>query len=120
MRPRILVVEDDRTTRQMYCSALAFAGYDVEAVDDGLLALRRVEEVRPPDLVVLDLHLPRVDGLSVLAELRASSHTCDIPVVVVTGASYTADIEAATAVIEKPCDPEHLVAVVSHVLRPAA
>jgi CheY-like chemotaxis protein len=119
MRPRILVVEDDRTTRQMYRSALAFAGYEVEAVDDGLLALRRVEEARP-DLVVLDLHLPRVDGLSVLAELRASSHTCDIPVVVVTGASYTADIEAATAVIEKPCDPDHLVAVVSRYLRPAA
>ena len=116
---RILVVEDDRTIRQMYRSALMLAGYDVDAVDDGLPALRRLEEDRP-DLVVLDLHLPRVDGLSVLGELRATSGICNIPVVVVTGTSLQPTIPAATAVLEKPCDPDRLLAVISRHLKPAA
>lgn len=116
---RILVVEDDRTIRQMYRSALMLAGFDVEAVDDGLAALRRLEEDHI-DLVVLDLHLPRVDGLSVLGELRATSTTCDIPVVVVTGTSFQPALTAATAVLEKPCDPDRLLAVISRHLKPAA
>jgi DNA-binding response OmpR family regulator len=118
-RHRILVVEDDRTTRLMYRAALALAGFEVDAVDDGLAALQRIDESRP-DLVVLDLHLPRVDGLSVLGELRATSHTCDIPVVVVTGTSYPPGVENATAVLEKPLDPDRLVAVITNCLRPAA
>lgn len=95
------------------------AGFDVEAVDDGMAALRRVEEA-PPDLVVLDLHLPRVNGLSVLEELRATSSTCDIPVVVVTGTGYQPRAGDAAAVLEKPCDPDRLLAVISRYLKPAA
>jgi CheY-like chemotaxis protein len=87
MRRRIvLLVEDDAALRGLFLLALRGAGHEVRDAADGLDALRIVETIRP-DVVVLDLNLPRVSGPEVLAELEAHTETSRIPVVVVTGTS---------------------------------
>lgn len=80
----VLVVEDDAALRGMYRTALRMAGYVVQEAANGLEALR-VLDADPPDLVVLDLGLPVVSGLTVREELAAQAHTRRIPIVVVTG-----------------------------------
>lgn len=110
-KTRILIVEDERSVRQLYRAALTLAGFTVDTAEDGLSALRKIDDERP-DLIVLDLHLPRLDGLTVLSELRANSHTWSIPVVVVTGTDNEHALRHASAVLRKPCEPEALLAVI--------
>ena len=82
---------------------------------DGFSALRVVEEYRP-DLVVLDLMLPQIDGWTVLKELQSRPATSGIPVVVVTAAETGPSLPHARVVIQKPADPDHFVRVVSKLL----
>lgn len=118
-RRRILIVEDDESCAAMYRRALRFAGFDVDVADDGLVALLTLEQRRPA-LVVLDLSLPHLDGISVLTEITARPELHDIPVVIVTGSDETLAATRAAAVLRKPCDPDRLVDVVAHQLDPAA
>jgi DNA-binding response OmpR family regulator len=110
---RILVVEDDDALANMYRLALAVAGFDVEVAGDGLTALEDIDADHP-DLVVLDLHLPQLDGDRILVEVAATPDTRDIPVIVVTGTD--GPIGGAFAVLRKPCDPGALVALVQETL----
>jgi CheY-like chemotaxis protein len=112
----VLIVEDDPSTRDLYRQALAAAGYSVTAVSDGLDALRKIE-TDTPDVVVLDLILPRVAGLDVYYEMRAMPSTRTIPVVVVTGADVDG-LEAAgiELLLRKPIYPDLLVAAVEQLL----
>jgi two-component system phosphate regulon response regulator PhoB len=105
----VLVVEDDSATRELYRAALRAAGYGVVAVEDGADALRFVEQ-QHPDVVVLDLDLPRVGGRDVLLELRAHPATRSIPVIVATGTSLR-DFELSEDVLllAKPFQAETLV-----------
>jgi DNA-binding response OmpR family regulator len=119
MRRRILVVDDDRSVRHLFRTALTLAGFDVDTAADGDTALRKID-ARRPSLIVLDLHLPRIDGLAVLDELRANSDTSDIPVVVVTGAEYQYAVAQATAILRKPCEPEELISIIEQYVDPAA
>lgn len=112
-RRRILVIEDDDALATMYRSALSFAGFDVEVAGDGLTALEDIDEDHP-DLVVLDLHLPQLDGAAVLREVSATPDTRDIPVIVVTGSD--ALLPGTPRVLRKPCDPGDLVAAVEQQL----
>ena len=110
LRPLVvLLVEDDLPTRDMYRSALRAAGYAVTAVEDGIDALRYVEQHRP-HAVVLDLALPRVGGRDVRRELRGRSDTCNLPIIIVTG-SDASDIQTddRERLLPKPVDPETLV-----------
>lgn len=113
----VLIVEDDLPTRTMYREALAHASYNAIAVEDGLDALRRIEEARP-DAVILDLILPRVGGWDVYKELRSHPATARIPVVIVTG-SDVRDLEPAASryFLRKPVSPETLCAVVDQAVR---
>src|SRR5262249_61926786 len=84
MRPTtILLVEDDEPLRRVWRLALLLEGFDVEEARDGIEALQHVD-AQPPDLVVLDLGLPRLGGISVQQEIAAHADTLPIPVVVVT------------------------------------
>jgi CheY-like chemotaxis protein len=105
----VLVVEDDAELRTHYQSALKAAGYEVAAVEDGLSALRRLEQ-DVPDAVVLDLGLPRVDGRDVYRELAANPATARVPIVVVTGTSLTdAEMKEFSCVFRKPIHAEALI-----------
>lgn len=112
-RKRILVVDDDKAVLQLYRMALALAGFAVDTADDGLGALQKID-IDPPNLIVLDLHMPCVDGLAVLSELRANSSTIDIPVVVVTGTECGSGIADASETLRKPCAPDRLISAIEH------
>jgi DNA-binding response OmpR family regulator len=109
--PTILLVEDDAAVRQLFGMGLTLAGFHVDIAVDGVEALRKLDQ-QPPDLVVLDLDLPRLDGDTVLRELNASPAFADIPVIVVTGSDPSGAVALATAILPKPCEPEHLLAVI--------
>src|SRR5688500_13227982 len=112
---RILIVEDNTELRRMYRTVLSMAGYDVEEAGDGVEALQLVEN-RLPDLIVLDLVLRALDGLSVQQELAARAVTRNIPIVIVTGSTIdTSSLEVA-CVLRKPVMPDDLVRTVKSCL----
>jgi excisionase family DNA binding protein len=91
-RPRVLVVDDEASIRDLLSKTLALAEYDVDLAPDGRTALERLRMV-PYDLLVTDLKMPGVDGLAVIREARRMKP--DIPVIIVTGFSTEASaIEA--------------------------
>lgn len=112
----ILLVEDDQPLRQLYRLALEVRGFIVDIAGDGLSALDRVLESPPPQLIVLDLGLPRVSGLEVARELVAHAETRDIPIVVVTGTTESFDPAPFAAVLRKPVGPDELVFEVEQTL----
>jgi two-component system response regulator HydG len=109
-RTRVLLVDDEASTRTALSRLLERTGYDVDAVPDGGAALERLGEV-PPDLVVTDLDMPVMNGLELLAALRERAR--DLPVIVVTGA---ADVRSAVSAMRagavdyltKPVDADEL------------
>ncbi len=114
-RKSVLVVEDDEDLRHMFRDALRFSGFDVREAGDGPDALRMIETAAP-DVVVLDLRLPTLDGVSVREELAANPRTKDIPIVVVTGATVDPDRLQGARLLRKPVPPDDLVATVRGLL----
>jgi excisionase family DNA binding protein len=91
-RPRVLVADDEASVRDLLSKTLALAEYDVDVVPDGRSAVDRLR-VLPYDLLITDLKMPGVDGLSVIREAR--SLKADIPIIIITGFSTEASaIEA--------------------------
>jgi DNA-binding response OmpR family regulator len=116
--PTVLLVEDDNMIRTPLIKALSNAGHVVSAVGTAMDALREVA-VRPPDVVVLDLGLPDVDGASALRMMRGES---DVPIIVATARSGENNIirllnAGADDYLTKPFSGEHLLARISAVLR---
>jgi CheY-like chemotaxis protein len=112
---RILIVEDDADLRRMFRTALSMAGFDIQEAGDGLHALRLIEN-RAPDLIVLDLVLRALDGISVQQELASRAVTRQIPIVVVTGSSIDTGALDVACVLRKPVMPDALVKTVKHCL----
>ncbi|WP_033429925.1 response regulator transcription factor [Saccharothrix syringae] len=115
---RVLVVDDDVTVRDVVRRYLELAGHEVELVGDGEGALRRFAE-REPDLVVLDLMLPGIDGLEVCRRLRSRSA---VPVVMLTARGEEEDRIAGLSLgaddyVTKPFSPRELALRVTSVLR---
>src|SRR5262245_35141951 len=91
-RPRVLVVDDESAIRELLSKTLALAEYDVDLAVDGRTALERLRII-PYDLLITDLKMPGVDGLTVIREARRLK--ADIPVIIITGFSTEASaIEA--------------------------
>ncbi len=116
----VLIVDDDRAMVGMVAALLGDQGYDLVTAYDGEQALRRHSD-DPPDLVVLDRRLPRIDGDEVCKRIRSTS---DTPILMLTGekgaAERTALLEAgADDYLEKPFDRKELVARVRALLRRA-
>jgi len=118
--PRVLIVEDDRTVAEVVARYLEREGFAVESVGDGLEALARAD-AKLPDLVVLDIMLPGLDGLEVCRRLRSRA---PIPVVMLTARGSEEDrvlgLElGADDYVAKPFSPRELTARVKAVLRRA-
>lgn len=120
-RPTILVVEDDRPNRELLVRLLSRHGYMVESVGDGEAALAAVEDTRP-DVILLDVELPGVDGFEVCRAIKQRAATRLTPVVLVTGLHdrqhKMRGIEAgADDFLSKPVDEQELVARVGSLVR---
>jgi CheY-like chemotaxis protein len=116
---RILIVDDDADLRRMFRMSLTIAGYLVQEVGDGVEALQLIEN-DPPDLVVLDLVLRALDGISVQQELASRALTRDIPIVIVTGSSLDPTGDNVACVLRKPVMPDDLVRTVAECLAAGA
>ena len=96
------VVDDEPGQRDLMCEALERHGWQVEVAEDGLAAMGRVRQVRP-DLILLDLLMPHLDGTAFLKMLRSTAVGRQIRVVVVTGAEAPLEVRAlADEVLAKP------------------
>ncbi len=120
-RTRVLVADDTESVRALFRKLLAAEGHDVIAVQDGAEALAAVEK-HHPDIVLLDVQMPRLDGLEVCRRLKADPATRLTPVVLVTGQADMADrikgIEAgADEFLTKPVHPHELRARVASLSR---
>jgi DNA-binding response OmpR family regulator len=117
---RILVADDDPQMRRLIKSVLQREGFEVVEAVDGLDALEAVERSRV-DLVILDLEMPRLDGLGVLEELRAQMRTASLPVIVLTAQHGESEEKAldlgAQDYLTKPVQTRSLVARVRAVLK---
>ncbi len=111
-KPLILLVEDNETIRNAFCILLEESGYRVLQAGSGQTALRMATD-HAPDLVLLDIGLPDIDGLDVVRRLRAEEATAELPVVALTGHALETDRDACmaagcTAYLTKPIDTQQL------------
>ena len=120
---RILVVDDQSANVRVVSTLLARHGYEVIAAYSGTEALQCYREQRP-DLILLDIQLPGIDGYEVLRRLRADAATRDIPVIAISANALGVDIERGRAAgaddyLTKPIDQHVLVAALQRVLKRA-
>lgn len=101
---RVLAIEDDPDTRHFYERFLTEEGHEPVLARDGLEAMGRMDPC--PDLIVLDLGLPNIDGYEVLRLLKGNTETRDIPVLIVSGRPLTDGFELSgvVGVLRKPYD----------------
>lgn len=107
----ILIVEDDAALRGMWRTALRLEGFVVVEAADGMEALKLIE-ADPPDLVVLDLGLPHVDGVSVRKDLAAQIYSRHIPIVVITGSTEDLAYLDVDCILRKPVTVDQVVRVI--------
>src|SRR5688572_4714460 len=119
-RPLILLVEDQGDLRQLYAHQLAASGFDVIESADGLDAIQRTTS-QAPDVVLMDLSIPVVDGWEATRRLKADVRTAHIPVVALTAHDGAGELKRATDAgcdwfVPKPCPPDALITEVRRVL----
>lgn len=118
---RILIVDDSPAMRQTIVRALSLAGYSTLEASDGQDALDRIKNGEPIALALVDVNMPRLDGISLVRELRAMPHTRSIPILMVATEPRRerrdeARQAGATGWILKPFRPESLVSRVRELL----
>lgn len=120
-QPSLLVVEDEQDLLEVLRFSLTREGFSVRTAENGEDAIRMVRQQKP-DLIVLDLMLPTIDGLSVCRALRSQEQTRDVPVVMLTAKGEESDIvkgleAGADDYVTKPFSPKVLMARINAVLR---
>jgi two-component system, OmpR family, alkaline phosphatase synthesis response regulator PhoP len=119
MPKKILAVDDERHIVRLVEVNLARAGYQVVTAFDGREALQKVEAEKP-DLVVLDVMMPFMDGFEVLRNLKANPETADIPVIMLTAKAQDADVfrgwqSGVDCYLTKPFNPMELLTFVKRI-----
>ena len=119
--PRILVAEDERDIRELIGHALRYAGFEVVLVANGAEAVETAR-LEPPDLIILDVRMPKMTGYEACHQLKEDPATQPIPVIFLSAKGQDSEIEqgiasGAEAYILKPFAPEDLANQVKEVLR---
>jgi CheY-like chemotaxis protein len=115
---RVLVIEDDPVMREVVKELLR-EFYDVETADDGLAGVYAAHDCHP-DLIILDLSMPRMGGWDVIEMLHGDERTIDIPIVVMTALTATGNRERAeeagcAAFVEKPFDGDEFLQLITEI-----
>ena len=121
--PRLLLVEDHVDTRQMYAEFLSIE-FDVVTAADGEDALSLMGR-QPPDLIITDLSLPRLDGFELIARVRSDVRFKSIPIICLSGyGGLDHERRALEAgcdrILQKPCMPDELAGIVNEMIEHAA
>jgi len=119
-KPVVLLVDDYPDAREMYAEYLEFSGFEIVQAGNGVEAIERAHDSHP-DVVLMDLSLPVMDGWEATRRLKADDETKDIPVLALTGhalsgVSNDAKKAGCDGFITKPCLPEDLVTEIKKVL----
>jgi len=119
-RPLVLIVDDYPDAREMYAEYLQFSGFDTLEAGNGMEALQQAAEAEP-DIILMDLSLPVMDGWEATRRLKSDERTAAIPVVALTGHALAGISEGAKkagcdAFVTKPCLPDDLVREIRKVL----
>jgi CheY-like chemotaxis protein len=119
-RPLVLIVEDQSDLRHMYAEQLTISGFDVIEAGNGLEAINHTTS-HFPDVVLMDLSLPIVDGWEATRRLKNDSRTAHIPVVALTAHDGSGELQRATRAgcdwfVPKPCPPHDLIVEIRRVL----
>jgi two-component system cell cycle response regulator DivK len=120
VNPLVLVVEDYQDAREMYAAYLQFSGYRVAEATNGMEAIEKTLELMP-DIILMDLALPRMDGWEATRRLKMDERTKHIPIVALTGHALQGHAEGARqagcdSFVTKPCLPDALVAEIQRML----
>lgn len=120
-RARILVVDDFDDAREMYAEYLEFVGFDVVTARDGLEAVQKAQD-GTPDIILMDLSLPIMDGWEATRRIKQDSRTRDIPVMALTGHVLAGNAEnakeaGADEFVAKPCLPQDLESKIRNMLK---
>ncbi|UCG66426.1 MAG: response regulator [Deltaproteobacteria bacterium] len=120
--PKILVVEDNQDNREMVVKALKFNGYQVVEAVDGEEAIEKAK-AEDPDLILLDIFLPKMDGYEATRRLKGDTSLRNIPIIALTAHAMKGSMEEALAVgcdgyISKPIDVRELPKQIQHFLKP--
>jgi CheY-like chemotaxis protein len=122
-KPLVLLVEDYDDARELYAEFLEVSGFRVCQARDGRQGIEKAREVRP-DLILMDLSLPGIDGWEAIERLKADACTKQIPVIALTGRSESERGDRASPLwdyfVAKPCQPERLLAEMQRALSAAA
>jgi two-component system cell cycle response regulator DivK len=118
--PLVLVVEDYQDAREMYAAYLQFSGFRVAEATNGIEAIDKTIELMP-DIILMDLALPRMDGWEATRRLKLDERTRHIPIVALTGHALAGHAEGARqagcdSFVTKPCLPDALVAEIQRML----
>lgn len=118
---KILIVEDDPLMSRMYQKIFSFHNYDVELANDGEEALVKVADIKPT-IILLDVMMPRMNGLQVLERLKADPSTSSIPVVMLTNLAGQQDAETALSkgavkyIIKSEHEPKEVANMVEEII----
>jgi CheY-like chemotaxis protein len=118
-RPVVLVVDDDLDARLIYRHYLTVMGCHVYTARDGYIGVEMAKR-KKPDVIVMDLAMPRMNGWAATAELKDSAMTRDIPIIVVTAVQASraeAHVAGCTSFLPKPCLPELLWSEIRELIR---
>ena len=118
--PLILVVDDYQDAREMYAAYLQFSGYEVAEATNGVEAIDKALELMP-DIILMDLALPKMDGWEATRRLKGDDRTKHIPIVALTGHALAGHADGAReagcdSFVTKPCLPDALVAEIQRML----
>jgi CheY-like chemotaxis protein len=118
----ILVIENERQTLNLLLEMLEVEGFVAIGAENGLVGIEQAQR-QPPDLVICDIRMPRLDGYSVLAQLRQNPTTAKIPVIFLTAEAV--EIEnphtrglRADRYLQKPCTTEDILKAIAQVINP--
>jgi CheY-like chemotaxis protein len=118
-RRNILLVEDDEALRHLLRHALSLAGYHVTEARAGFEALQQLDW-QLPDIIVLDLMMPGIDGFTVRTELASQARTRHIPIIVITAASEDLRWLNVRCLLRKPVSPDEVIQAIDECLASGA